>query len=66
MINIQEIKEHYKDAHVEDFGDYEIVSVDKKDLEWLIEQAEKKESLEKQLNAKIMFVNNGMEEEKYS
>lgn len=45
-MDIQEVKNRYKDAYIEDFGDYEIVHVDKKELEWLIEQTEKYQKLE--------------------
>lgn len=42
---LEKIKETYNKAHIDYFGDHEIVSVDKKDLDWLIstveEQAEK-------------------------
>lgn len=37
---IQELKNLYSGAFIEDFGGCEIVSVDKRDLDWLIEQAE--------------------------
>lgn len=40
MKEIHEIKERYDTARIENFGDYEIVSVDKKDLDWLIETVE--------------------------
>ncbi|MEK3995650.1 hypothetical protein MKY29_12915 [Psychrobacillus sp. FSL K6-2365] len=37
-----------------------------KDFKWLIEQAEKIESLQSQLDAKLIFINNGWEEERYA
>ncbi|WP_156290764.1 hypothetical protein [Oceanobacillus salinisoli] len=36
------------------------------DIPWLIQQAERAEKLQEELNAKIMFVSNGMEEEHYA
>ena len=33
---MEKIKETYNKAHIDYFGDHEIVSVDKKDLDWLI------------------------------
>ena len=51
MSKAKELKEGYEEAYIEDFGDYEIVSVDKKDLDWLIKQAEKIERYEKALKA---------------
>lgn len=50
-MDIKELKKRYEDAHIEDFGDYEIVHVDKKELDWLIEQAEEVEKLNKNVNA---------------
>lgn len=35
-------------------------------INWLLEPAEKVENLQKQLSAKITFINNGWEEERYS
>lgn len=34
-------------------------------IDWLIKQAEKVESLQKKLDAKIVLINNGWEEERY-
>jgi hypothetical protein len=39
-MNIQEVKKRYTEAYIEDFGDFEIVHIDKKELDWLIQQAE--------------------------
>lgn len=48
---LQVIKERFDDnAYIEDFGDYEFASIDKRDLEWLIEQAEKVEELRELVN----------------
>lgn len=46
-MDIQEIKNRYKNAYIEDFGDYEIVHVDKKELDWFIAQAEQLERVRK-------------------
>jgi hypothetical protein len=45
-MDIKDIKKRYEEAYIEDFGDYEIVHVDKNELDWLIEQAEKVKGLE--------------------
>ncbi|MBO0961458.1 hypothetical protein J1P26_17265 [Neobacillus sp. MM2021_6] len=36
------------------------------DVDWLIDQAEKVESLQQRLDAKIVLINNGWEEERYA
>ncbi|MEP9408608.1 hypothetical protein ABKP09_20015 [Peribacillus frigoritolerans] len=46
MSKVNEMKTRYNDsAYIDDFGDYQIVSVDKRDSDWLIEQAEMAEEL---------------------
>lgn len=43
MKEIQEIKARYSTARIENFGNYELVSVDKRDLDCLVETVEKLE-----------------------
>jgi hypothetical protein len=45
ILNLRELKRGYSKAQVEDFNGIEIVSVNKKHLKWLFEQAEKVEKL---------------------
>jgi Zn-finger nucleic acid-binding protein len=47
-MNIDEIKKRYENAYLEVFGDYDIVHVDKKELDWLIDQAEQLEQFKNQ------------------
>lgn len=44
-MDIQDIKKRYEGAYIEDYGDYEIVHIDKRDLDWLIEEVTKLNSL---------------------
>ncbi|WP_163526629.1 hypothetical protein [Halobacillus ihumii] len=71
---LEAIKEiHNKAIKVSEEGDIRMELGDilgelftKKHTDWLIEQAEKVESLQQQLEAKIMLVNNGWEDERYA
>lgn len=46
-VDLQKLKRGYSKAEVEDFNGIEIVSVNKKHLDWLFKQAEKVEQLQK-------------------
>ncbi|MFZ7945695.1 hypothetical protein [Neobacillus sp. 19] len=39
-MDIQEVRKRYEGAYIEDYGDFEIVHVDKKELDWLIEEVQ--------------------------
>ncbi|WP_026574493.1 hypothetical protein [Bacillus sp. UNC438CL73TsuS30] len=58
------IKKYYDSEDLFEQTDLAIELI-QKHLGWLIVRSEKAESLQLQLDAKIMFVNNGMEEYQY-
>lgn len=41
MSKVNEIKEYYTEIYVDDYGDYETITIDKKDYDTLIDNAEK-------------------------
>jgi hypothetical protein len=47
ITKVQEIKQHYDETYVKDYGDYQTIILEKKDFDWLIEQAEKVNEIEK-------------------
>lgn len=53
-------------SDVDNRFDYSTDIQDLEVLDWLISQAERTKSLQEQLDAKIVFVNNGWEEERYA
>jgi hypothetical protein len=57
-MNVQEIKKRFEEAYVEDFGDYEIVHIDKKDIEWLLTQVGYLSGMVQKLKAGVWLVAN--------
>ena len=53
-MNVKEIKEHYADCHVEDYGDYKTISINKTDYDWLIKQAERSDAIVSKLEPMLI------------